>query len=516
MTRKRLTQIALVFMLLVALFIVSGSAATRADDDDDSPSTTLLQLKFTGLEDLGPGWVYEGWVIVEDQPVSSGRFTVDADGRPSAASFLVPVEREEVDAFVLTIEPDPDPDPAPSATHLLGGDFRGRKAKLRTAHPAALGSNFRRARGDYILNAPSGASLSAPYTHGIWWLDPAAGPGPSLNLPALPTGWVYEGWVVGAGGPISTGTFTAVAAADSDGAGPASGPDPAPPFPGQDFVNPPIDLTTGYAAVISIEPYPDNSAAPFTLKPLVDGNIDDPGAPGVAQAMDNNARSFPTGVARLARVDHYQVTLENVTGGQPFSPPVAATHRPGANNAPFKAGRLASPELEAIAEDGNQSLMAALLAQSRRTTQVVDIGMPLTPQGTAVGAFTDTVTFDIYARPGDRISLAGMLICTNDGFVGLSGAKLPRHGSVAYWLNGYDAGTEDNTELSGDIVDACSALGLAPLAGDPNGNMDDTVDTQPQQVIAHHPGIAGVGDLLAAHDWDGAVAKLTITRIGDD
>ena len=26
--------------------------------------------------------------------------------------------------------------------------------------------------------------------------DPAAGPGPTLGLPDLPTGWVYEGWAV--------------------------------------------------------------------------------------------------------------------------------------------------------------------------------------------------------------------------------------------------------------------------------------------------------------------------------
>ncbi len=511
MTRKRLTQIMLVFTLLAALFIVSGSPISRADGEDSA--TTLLQLRFNGLEDLGPGWVYEGWVIVAGEPVSSGRFTVDADGNLSTSNFLVPAAKEAVDTFILTIEPDPDPDPAPSATHLLAGDFYGRSTRLRAAHPAALGDSFRYASGDYILNAPSGASLGTPYTHGIWWLNPETGPGPTLNLPTLPEGWVYEGWVAGADGPISTGTFTAVDMADSDGAGTTGGPDPAPPFPGQDFVTPPTDLTTGYAAVISIEPYPDNSADPFTLKPLVDENIDDPGAPGVAQDMANNAASFPVGAARLYDVDHYQVTLENMTSGQPFSPPVVATHHPRIARTHIAFTGLASPELEAIAENGDQSLLAASLAQLRGTTQVVDIGMPLTPQGTAVGDFTDTVTFDIYARPGDQISLAGMLICTNDGLVGLSGAKLPRHGSFRYWLQGFDAGTENNTELSGDIVDACTALGPVPLNGDPNDNDNDAVDSNPQQPIIIHPGIMEVGDLLAAHDWQGAAAKLTITRL---
>jgi hypothetical protein len=511
MIRKSLIKITLVFALLIALFAVSGSTISRADYG--SPSPALLRLDFSGLEDLGPGWVYEGWLIVDGQPVSSGRFTVNADGQPSERGFLVNTGYEKASAFVLTIEPDPDPDPGPSATHLLGGDFYGRWARLRTAHPAALGDHFRKARGPYILNAPSGSSLGTPYTHGIWWLDPSAGPGPSLKLPTLPDGWVYEGWVVGPAGPISTGTFTAVDMADSDGAGATGGPDPAPPFPGQDFVNPPTDLTTGFAAVITIEPYPDNSPAPFTLKPLVDSNIDDPGAPGVAQSMANNAASFPTGVARLFSVDHYQVTLENKASGQPLSPPVVATHRGRALNSAIGPGWLASPELEALAEDGDQTRLAAALNQSFRTTQVVDVGVPLTPQGTAVGSFSDSVTFDIYARPGDRISLASMLICTNDGFTGLDGAHLPRHGSTSYWLGAYDAGTEDNTELSGDIVDPCSALGLVVLNGDPNGNVDDVVDTTPHLAITYHSGILGGGDLQSAHNWHGPVAKLTITRV---
>jgi hypothetical protein len=74
------------------------------------------------------------------------------------------------------------------------------------------------------------------------------------------------------------------------------------------------------------------------------------------------------------------------------------------------------------------------------------------------------------ANPGDRLSLATMLICTNDGFTGLDRAKLPIGGSEVFWTNGYDAGTENNTELSQDIVDACSALGPVTLACGPNGS----------------------------------------------
>lgn len=505
MNRKNFVRISLFSIVLLGLVQFVGAGTAGASNKFQ---TTVVTLTFDNLEDLGADFVYEGWAIIDGAPVSTGTFTVDAKGKLSQRNFTVAARPKKIDAIVVTIEPYPDPDPAPSATHILAGDVNKRRAALTAGHPAALGNDFQSAAGSYILAVPS--SSSTPYTNGIWWLDPAAGPGPGLELPVLPAGWVYEGWIVGGNGPVSTGTFTDVAAADSDAGGPYAGLDGTPPFPGQDFVNPPTNLVD-YAAVISIEPYPDNSAAPFTFKPLVN-TIEDPGAPGVSQSMSNNADGFPTGYARLTRGARYQVTLENLTYGQPFSPPVAITHRRSSQMfVPNNRNALAA--IEAIAEDGNQSLAVEFFNRKRFVTDVVDVGMPLTPHGTTVGNFSDTVTFEIVARPGDRLSLAGMLICTNDGLVIASDAHLPRYGSVSYGLEGFDAGTEDNTELSSHIVDACSALGPVVLQGDPNGNENDAVDTNPAQGILWHPGIQGHGDLQDVHDWDGDVATLTIERI---
>ena len=282
-----------VTLLAVVALILAAFVATRPAVAADS---VKLQLDFTGLEDLGSGWAYEGWLIVGGAPVSTGVFTIDGSGAPSATTFTVKgSDASAASAFVLTVEPSPDSDPAPSAVHVLAGDLADGVAQLSAGHGAALGNSFAGASGGYILNAPSGGA-SAVYANGIWWLDPAAGPGPTLDLPALPAGWVYEGWVVGPGGPMSTGRFISSSGADSDGAGATGGTEPFPPFPGQDFVNPPTVLTNGYAAVISIEPEPDNSAAPFAFKPLVDMVIEDVGA-GTLQAMTNNASAFPTGTA---------------------------------------------------------------------------------------------------------------------------------------------------------------------------------------------------------------------------
>lgn len=209
----------------------------------------------------------------------------------------------------------------------------------------------------------------------------------------------------------------------------------------------------------------------------------------------------------------YRVTIQNLTPGQPLSPPVAATHRGGFRL--FRVGDEASSELEAIARDGDEVPMYDLLAGLSHVFDVVDVGVPLTPYGSVVGSFTDAAEFLIEGRNEDKISLASMLVCTNDGLVGLNRAELPNKGSSVFTLRGYDAGAEDNTELSPDIVDACSALGPLVLNGDPNGNENAAVNTVPRGVIAAHPGVLGVGDLGAIHEIPAGVAKVTITRVSD-
>ena len=124
------------------------------------------------------------------------------------------------------------------------------------------------------------------------------GGGAGLTLPELPAGWVYEGWVAGPDGPVSTGTFTDPAAADSDGAGPTGGPEASPPFPGQDFIDPPVNII-GQAAVISVEPSPDNSPAPFGIKPLIDDVIEDVGEGGSQDMANVIAENQPSGTLTI-------------------------------------------------------------------------------------------------------------------------------------------------------------------------------------------------------------------------
>ena len=46
--------------------------------------------------------------------------------------------------------------------------------------------------------------------------------------------------------------------------------------------------------------------------------------------------------------------------------------------------------------------------------------------------FGDTESVKIRSLPGDRLSVAGMLACTNDGFFGVESVIIPTSGSVTY------------------------------------------------------------------------------------
>ncbi len=276
---------------LIALLMISSFAVQAG----------TVTLSLNGLDDLGANARYEGWLIVDGSPVSTGVFSVDGSGVPSQTEFMVDdYASDNASLFVLTIEPYPDADSAPAATHILAGEFSAGIAAISVGHAAALGDDFSAAAGTFILAAPSDTGAVGSYKNGIWYLVPPT-PDASLVLPTLPAGWIYEGWVVdtNAGVPTSTGTFSSASGADSDGGGSTAGPGTTPPFPGQDFINPLTDLTVAHAAVISVEPVPDNSPMPFTLKPLV-ATISDPGEGGISQSLANNASaSNPSGRATI-------------------------------------------------------------------------------------------------------------------------------------------------------------------------------------------------------------------------
>ena len=248
-----------------------GSERGPSADQQLKGSKSKIDLNFSGLSPLGPHFRYEGWIIVDGTPVSTGKFKITPGGTMAPSVFHVGSDDlEAATAFVLTIEPHPDPSDEPASTHVVAGDFYEGIADLTIAHGAALGTNFSNAAGTYILATPS----TADELSGIWFLDIGSGsPEAGLVLPELPDGWIYEGWTVIDGIPVTTGKFLQVD--DYDLADPYSSTlNPGPPFPGEDYImNAPAGLTfptdlSGSPVVISVEPYPDNGEEPFAIKPL--------------------------------------------------------------------------------------------------------------------------------------------------------------------------------------------------------------------------------------------------------
>ncbi|MBM3942954.1 MAG: hypothetical protein FJ316_08540 [SAR202 cluster bacterium] len=190
----------------------------------------------------------------------------------------------------------------------------------------------------------------------------------------------------------------------------------------------------------------------------------------------------------------YQVTITNLTRGQIFSPPVVALHNNTA--APlFTLGSPASAELAALAEDGMTGPLETALQSAPGVGAVEAFGGPLLPGGTASIEISATGPFNL-------LSLAGMLVTTNDAFFALNGAAAAKGPfPITYYSPAYDAGSEANNE------------DCAFIPGPPCGNAG--VRSTPGEGYVHiHAGIHGVADLTPAdHDWRNPVALITVRRM---
>jgi len=264
--------------LLGALAIGLIIASCASDDDaffvPVTPTNSTLRVSLSGLENLGTNYRYEGWLIVSGAPISTGVFTVNDSGVLSQTTFSVnTIQLASATKFVLSIEPTIDADPTPSNTKILAGDFSGNNANVNSN----IVADFSSASGKYILATPTDGASNTDEFSGVWFLDNSSGSAvKGLNLPVLAAGWKYEGWTVISGVPVSTGTFTDAVKADENAASsPYKGnAGNGPAYPGEDYLqNAPMGLTfptdlRGMTIVVSVEPFPDNSLNPFTLKPL--------------------------------------------------------------------------------------------------------------------------------------------------------------------------------------------------------------------------------------------------------
>lgn len=201
----------------------------------------------------------------------------------------------------------------------------------------------------------------------------------------------------------------------------------------------------------------------------------------------------------------YEVTLTNVARNQRFTPILVATHADTVHL--FTLGSPASAGLETLAEEGNVGPLSTALAADSGVADVVS--SPAPPPADNLIAPGESVSLTIRGGRGiDRLSVAAMLIPTNDAFVALDGVELPRKDErVSFFAVAYDAGTERNDEL-------CESI---PGPGFPEcgGNGGGAAPGGEEEGFVHvHQGIHGVGDLMpSVRDWRNPVAYVTVRRL---
>lgn len=212
-----------------------------------------------------------------------------------------------------------------------------------------------------------------------------------------------------------------------------------------------------------------------------------------------NGWEDPTIRVTIERVTTYDVTITNLTSGQPITPGVFAAH--AGDYSMFSTGAAATSGLQQLAENGGVPSLAAEVAANGSVVSSAVIGAaPVGPGGSTSGSIE-------IVGDASRFSLASMLVCTNDGFGGLDGVKLPKNigDQASYNAGAYDAGTELNTEAFADLVPPCDG-DLTTGTGMSNPALAEGGTVQ------RHGGIVGIADLTTAHDWSGPVLAITVER----
>ena len=207
----------------------------------------------------------------------------------------------------------------------------------------------------------------------------------------------------------------------------------------------------------------------------------------------------------------YEVTITNLTQGQPLTPPLLVTHAKDAGF--FTVGEMASEEIKQLAENGNSSPLIEMLESKRDIVDIVQGETPLVPANDpGETGLSHTQTFEVSTSGNQRyLSFASMLVCTNDGFTGIDSVKLPIKHKTLYAI-AYDARTEVNTEDFADMVPPCQ--GAIGVSSGEKGTGQSNPTIAEDGIIISHAGIVGDADLLEeVHEWGNPVVKIDIARI---
>ncbi len=193
----------------------------------------------------------------------------------------------------------------------------------------------------------------------------------------------------------------------------------------------------------------------------------------------------------------YEITVTNLTAAQPLSPVTLMLTR---EQRYWQVGMPASEALALLAEAGDNSE----LVDEEGVLAAIEAAAPLGP-----GALT-RLTVSVEDTNNIWLTVATMLVNTNDGFTGVTGLSLSSlMVNETYTMTAlvYDAGTEANSERAGTIP------------GPADGGEGSSEGREPTDRVSLHPGVVSEDDglstsvLTSAHRFDNPAIQISVTRL---
>ena len=325
--------------IYIITFVFLSLGCQKTDLLNPADQISKIDLQISGLNAPGDSVWYECWLMwttgkgdsTKNVFESIGLLTNNNGNVYSKSVDVNPGYLQQMLHVVITMEEDTYPGyrieststsvdtfKGPSSYRIIAAKIAANSGNFNIGNDIILDYEFGIAQATFILDTPTDTT-NTNLNRGIWFInldstfseikdstgtvvgmDTVVEIKNGLELPELPKGWFYEGWIIFGSDTVSTGKFIKPFGPDSSsnyGVPLASGYN----FPGEDFINnPPAGITfptdlSGLKIFITLEvPHPANSVSPFKLIPYV-STIPINSESQKVYSMENNAESFPSG-----------------------------------------------------------------------------------------------------------------------------------------------------------------------------------------------------------------------------
>ncbi|WP_416307310.1 spondin domain-containing protein [Neptunicella sp. SCSIO 80796] len=214
----------------------------------------------------------------------------------------------------------------------------------------------------------------------------------------------------------------------------------------------------------------------------------------------------------VSQAAELEITVQNISHGMYFAPLLISAH--SSDQHLYTLGEEASLEIQAMAEGGDLSGLITMTQGLGADNSANPAEGPMHPG--------DMVSTMLTTSDGNQsLSIVGMMVPSNDAFVGLDAWQIPTEaGTYEFYLNSYDAGTEANDEIRGGGAPGTPGLPTLPFFDAEVGTGGSGVTSVETNTSVHvHRGSIGDDDPAGGssdldntlHRWLNPVAKVTVT-----